>query len=147
LRGDLRRRVAPRNAGGFPLGPGESKTTVTRTTPPGYTRGRKTGWNGATQPPSQIRRAGGASFVRQNFGFTGKVQHDTNLLRRSLTMIRDDGVRVRIDVPKNAFVYDARTGKKLSVHELHDGDIIRVLGVQTDVKRWEANRIELTMKD
>ena len=72
--------------------------------------------------------------------------HDTNLVRRSIIMIGDDGVRRRIDVPKRTLVFDASTGKQLSVHELHKGDRFRILGVQTDEKRWRANRIELLDK-
>jgi hypothetical protein len=85
-------------------------------------------------------------FVRTGFSLQGRVMHDTNLIRRSLILMGDDGIRRRIDVRKGIPVFDDRTGKRLSVHELHNGDRIRISGFQTDVKRWEANRIDMMAK-
>src|SRR5687767_10840564 len=50
-------------------------------------------------------------FVRRDFNFTGRVRHDTNLFRRSIVIDSSDGIRRRIDVPRDIRVIDGRTGK------------------------------------
>lgn len=87
-----------------------------------------------------------ARFVTRDFSIQGRVMHDTNNVRRSFVMRGNDGVRRRIDVPRNIRVLDNRTGKRLSVHELHNGDHIRVSGRQTDRQRWRAHQIRLLAK-
>jgi hypothetical protein len=85
-------------------------------------------------------------FVRRDFSFTGRVKHDTNMFRRSIVIIGSDGIRRRIDVPRDTPVYDNRVRKSISIHDIHNGDWIRITGVQTDRKRWRADRITLLRK-
>lgn len=76
-----------------------------------------------------------------SYYFTGKVIGGANdLTNRSIT-IDHNGVSRRVHVPREATVVHA--GEKMSMHELRNGDLVRVLAVRTNSDRWNASRVEL----
>lgn len=72
--------------------------------------------------------------------FTGRIMDDTDYTNRRIT-VNSNGVERRIDVPSSATL--THGSAKLSVHELHEGDIVRVSAVRTDVDRWRALRVDV----
>jgi len=71
---------------------------------------------------------------------TGRIVDDTDLTSRRI-LIDKDGVEYRVDVPRNAMVYQA--GARASLHDLREGDVVRVTATPTDDKRWRASRVDV----
>jgi hypothetical protein len=78
---------------------------------------------------------------------TGIVEHDTNRVERRISVKTPDGEVRRIDVPKGINIIDSTSLSHLSVHELDDGDYVRVLAQPSGPGRWRADRIHLLVRD
>lgn len=81
---------------------------------------------------------------RKSFGgtyvYTGRLEKDTDLVNRRV-MVDHNGILRRTSVPKDAKIIYA--GDTLSVHDLKEGDLVRVTAVQTGENQWNAKKIEV----
>jgi len=75
-----------------------------------------------------------------SYYFTGKVIGGTSDLTNRNITIDHNGVSRRVHIPKSATVLHA--SQSMSMHELRNGDMVRVLAVRTP-DRWNASRVEL----
>jgi len=76
-----------------------------------------------------------------SFVFTGPVSNDaTELVNRKIT-VDHNGILRPVSVPKDAVVIQA--GQTASVHDLREGDIVRVTADKTGENSWKATRIEV----
>jgi len=84
----------------------------------------------------------GAAFV-----LVGKVSDDTGQFQGTRRVqVNASGNTWTLQVPKEATVLDA-TGKKLSVHEVNNGQWVRAYGWRTDDLRMRVERLENIGKD
>jgi Cu/Ag efflux protein CusF len=106
---------------------------------------RRTNTGNRTVTRTSRSRYGAASPIRTNapagsFYFTGTVLDDTSELTNRNITVNHSGVSRRVYVPKSAAVLHA--GERMSMHELKEGDVVRVLAVRGEDK-WTASRVEL----
>jgi len=108
---------------------------------PSYRSGSTYRRTGSTARTSQSRsRYGGASRTQPSsrLVFTGRITDDTDYTNRRLT-VTSNGVERRLDVPRDTPVFHANT--PATVHDLREGDTVRVSAVRTAPDRWKALRI------
>lgn len=85
-------------------------------------------------------RYGGSSSNMGKWVYTGRISDDTDLVNRVIT-VDHSGVDRRTEVPRNATLLHA--GAKISVHDLREGDMVRVNAVKIDEDRYRATRIDV----
>jgi len=97
----------------------------------------------STRRSSQVRqtRSGAASTTNSRLVFTGRITDDTDFTNRRLT-VTSNGVERRLHVPDTTPVFQA--GQQASVHDVREGDIVRVSAVRASATEWKALRIDVT---
>ncbi|MFN3652952.1 MAG: OB-fold nucleic acid binding domain-containing protein [Armatimonadota bacterium] len=111
---------------------------------PGLSRGYVSAVAGAreTYPSTTDTR-----FQPGQITLVGKVSDDTGTFETTRKIqVMTAGNEWTLSVPENAMVVDDK-GEKISVHEIDDGQWVRVTGRQTDDLRLEVNRIENIGRD
>ncbi|MBW3625738.1 MAG: hypothetical protein KY468_20275 [Armatimonadetes bacterium] len=122
-----------------------------RSTPPGWSRGRKTGWGGSDVPPGQAKKRDrdrdDDRFDDRNerrrdrnerrrdrddrrdrngsrYTLTGRVVADTDRFSRRITIQTNNGTNQTLTVGRDVPIY--RNGARISVHEIREGEVVRV---------------------
>ena len=86
-------------------------------------------------------RYGGASNVPvHKLVMTGRVTDDAQETNRSIAVTANGSER-RMDVPREATVTHA--GDRLSVHDLKEGDLVRVVAYRAGDDRWQAWNVDV----
>jgi len=111
---------------------------------PSYSRSRRVGSRAYATSNGTSRRYRsdryGAASPYGAFVFTGRITDDTDLTSRRI-LVTKDGIEHRVDVPRDAFVYQA--GERASIHDLREGDLVRVTAARVEETRWRATRIDV----
>ena len=111
-----------------------------------YRRGTtRNGYVNRTTTRTSRSRYGAASPIRTttpagSFYFTGTLLDGSSEVSNRNITVNHSGVSRRVHIPKSAAVLHA--GERMSMHELKEGDVVRVLAVRGEDK-WTASRVEL----
>ncbi len=139
--------------------------------PPGWDKGKKTGWGDRNVPPGQARKdrdrddrdrdnrdrndrdrrddrvdrgreRGGRNGGTVNNTLTGVVVNRASTFNRRITVRLNDGRTLRFDVPRDARI--TRGGRAISVHEIRSGQRVQMRVTRTGTNTYRVHSINVS---